>query len=383
MKATSLGLVKKILGNKKLQRAALNTGYNLGLGAAKKIQQRRQRRGKIQLFRNVQMVQPRAIRNKAVSNTMAVPARVMVSTQGSATTSTANENGSGLLCTAWGNYLVDNNLHKTIVNPADPDFIGRLAKVASLYQKFTITRLQFVYQPTVGTNMDGAFQWAFSPDADLDVTDTDTLASLGGYNTVSVAQPLTYQVPVSALNKAFRVQYTGLPEVTTTTDPIHNIGALFWAVTNMPASATNNTPVGAIKCNYTIRFSDPKLSYTDQLTEVASHSAGENGVIQLDVYTSLNGVSMYIRTATADVFRRRGRQDSALLVLYGVTGATLTMQVGNTEDDLAPQAPIFSSNSGTTTIALFQIGQGERYVSLSSDTLSTAASVYRSFVTNW
>jgi hypothetical protein len=308
----------------------------------------------------------------------------MVSTQGSATTSTANENGSGLLCAAWGTYLVDQNLHKVVVNPADPDFIGRLSKVASLYQKFTITRLQFVYQPTVGTNMDGAFQWGFSPDADLDVTDTDSLASLGGYNTVSVAQPLTYQVPVSALNKAFRVQYTGLPEVTTTTDPIHNIGALFWAVTNMPASATVTTPVGAIKCNYTIRFSDPKLSYTDQLTEFSLHNAGENGAIQLDAYDQLyGGVSMYIRTATADVFRRRGRQDSALLVVYGVTGATLAMQAGNTEDALAPLTPLISSNTGDITIALFQVGQGERYVMLSSDTLSTAPSTYRSFVTNW
>jgi hypothetical protein len=182
----------------------------------------------------------------------------------------ANERGSGVIGTVT--LLANQNFRTTTVdcNPADPNFITRLAKVAAVYQKFAVKSLRFRYVPTVGTNQNGYLVAVFLPDVNATPpSNLDDFNSLGGVKNSQVSLPLTYQVDVASLNKAFKVNYTGVPPQGMS-DAINSMGLFCYGVGGIVPTA--DAIFGTVYIDYVIEFSDPKLSMTDTVS--GTHGRG-------------------------------------------------------------------------------------------------------------
>lgn len=273
--------------------------------------------------------------------------------------SSAVERASGIITAVTATYP-QNSPHGIVVNPASPDFVTRLAKTASVYQKFKVVRLSFRYLPSVGTTQNGQVFFCYQPNVEDPVpSNLDEMSSLGGLTQGSVSQPLTVDVQSAALNKAFVVNYTE-----DTSANLNCAGRLLWAVDNVGNTA--QLTLGTLYVDYHFVFSDPKLSYTDQIGgSVLLHQTAA-GPFNLASEPD-SGAEMFVLSDVTDIFRKRGRQES-LLLHYGTSvnsTPTVTCRVGTDSESLTRLAETIQvATTGGDQLTIWTLPAGAVYLDL-------------------
>lgn len=350
-------LAKAAMGlatNKKVQRMAMNAGYNLGLGAAKRIQQRRRKQGKPQLFRNI-TAQPKTLLTRQTESGM--PLRMQTALAATPASSTSRQVGSGLITNVgWTGTTVVNSM---VINPSSNEFVARLAKEAAMYQKFVVNYMKFRYVNTVAGTQDGTLYMVVLPDVNIPKpANPDEISQMGGFISTAVTSSAVISVPTTAVNKAYKYQFTGDED-----DTLHTAGRLCWCVTGVTSTSSIN--MGSIHCDYNITFSDPKISYTDQTSGGHEYLMSGAAAIPLDDPDSqLDGVLSFRDTYVADVYKRRGKQASVLF-FYGYgknTSPVLAVTGGEDPGDLASLTPQHYGTTGDEYFAWYVVPAGEYYL---------------------
>jgi len=311
--------------------------------------------------------------------TATLPVRIQQTQAGMTSAATVVERGTAVVCTitAPDTKFVIGSVN---VNPADPDFVSRLSKVASLYQKFNPALLTFRYLPAKGSSTDGQLYVTFIPNPQApSPTNMDELTTYGGIVQGTITTPLSYPIQPTSMNTAFKSQLTDVAIEPGSDQPINSIGRLFYGIDGQ----TNSSPVtfGTLYVDYSMTFSDPKLSYSDQVNSVASLDTlaiGTNLLSRLEIDA---GIRAWVPDMEDDESpcRRRGRAPSHMLMYAewaGETRPSLTLMSGDSLGSLEEKLPFVNLNSDGVLVKSYSFPAGAQYATLTSDVALTAIRVY-------
>jgi len=221
--------------------------------------------------------------------------------------------------------------------------------------------------PQKGSGTDGTVNFIFLPDTQAPVPENaDAFTATGSLANGQVTQPLTFSPPSSALNKAYRVQYTGTKINGAASPEINSVGRLCILV-QTPAITTGSQQYGQLYVDYAFKFSDPKLSYTDQVSGLLTTVAPE-ATWALDTFNLAAGQNSFVPTGFRGVYRKRGRQGSALVLHWDNFASTVAgpnVYVGEVPEVLDAIFPYVSNEiSGGEGIAIYRLPVGTVYLSV-------------------
>jgi hypothetical protein len=137
------------------------------------------------------------------------------------------------------------------INPGNSEVFGWLSDLAGLFEEYHFDKLEFSYNPSVGTDTDGKLLMIFDPDVKDELPDTKQQMLESRVQIDSTPwQPMTFRVPKDLLESE---RYTRMGAVPADTDPhFYDVGQLIYATPGVPTSVC-----GELFVSYRVVFSTP------------------------------------------------------------------------------------------------------------------------------
>ncbi len=303
-----------------MARVFRDSAFNAAIGAAQRIQQRRQRKGRRQLVRrNLSNVQRRknamfsqpvtknGVRNLVKTKTMSMA--TIVPSQLSQFQSSANRIESGTETFSKGVVVNEDNVFQISVelpfNPADPAFFPSLAAIANQYQKFQTLELAVTFQPSSATSIAGNIYMGFLPNADGVVPqDASGMSGLIGFQTGALyGKPTVMPIPRALYQTAYNVQTIEKPASLQDDTNMNSSGKLIVAVQG--AVGISGGSVGNIFMSYKYKLMNKQLQQgsnsVDGTTTFTTSGVGNDTLVM----NKFVNHQMLIPTDTAGVFEVR------------------------------------------------------------------------------